>query len=123
MSSFPILPLVHGFCLCIKSSLLDDIGYFDEKNFETFYGEENDFCMRATNAGYKFAIATNIFVFHKKSASISESDRVIHMTKAGKRLREIYGKESIKLACLQMEKNPILELIRNETEIFYKKFK
>jgi GT2 family glycosyltransferase len=123
ISSFPIFPLAHGFCLCIKSSLINEIGYFDEKNFERFYGEENDFCMRATNAGYKLAIATNTFVFHKKSASISESDRIIHMTKAGKKLREIYGKESIKLACLQMEKNPILELIRNETEIFFKKFK
>jgi GT2 family glycosyltransferase len=121
-NSIPIVPLLHGFCLCIKASLLDDIGYFDEKNFAKFYGEENDFCMRSTIAGYKLAVATNVFVFHKKSASIAENDRVLHMDKAGKTLRNIYGAESINIACMQMEKNPILELIRRESKLFFKKF-
>ena len=45
------------------------------------------------------------------------------MSKAGKKLRELYGTEIIKIACLQMEKNPILEVIRRETEIFFNTFK
>ena len=43
-SNEPIeLPTGHGFCIFIKRSALDKVGFFDEKAFGKGYGEENDF--------------------------------------------------------------------------------
>lgn len=111
-----IVPLVHGFCLGIKGAVIDKIGLFDDKNFEKYYGEENDFCLRAKNAGYLAAIATDTFIFHAKSKSIAEEERILWMAKAGNRLREIHGDQVVKEAISQMEKNPILVKIRQIAE-------
>ena len=119
----PEVPLVHGFCFGIRKEVIDRIGFFDEENFDRFYGEENDYCFRASSAGFKMVIATHTFVFHRKSASIGEEDRLIYMKKAGKRFREMYGEEKVKLACLQMEKHPLLERMRFHSECFYEFWK
>ncbi len=115
----PEVPLVHGFCFGIKKKVIDRIGFFDDKNFDRFYGEENDYCFRASSAGFKMVIATHTFVFHRKSSSIEEEDRLNYMKKAGKRLRKMYGVEKVKLACLQMENHPLLERMRFHSEGFY----
>jgi len=108
----PRVPLVHGFCLGVKKEVIDRIGLFDEENFKRFYGEENDYCFRAVAAGFELAIATNTFVFHRKSRSIDEEKRVIHMAEAWKRLRELYGTERILVAYRQIEDHPLLARIR-----------
>jgi len=109
---FPRVPLIHGFCFGIKKSVIDSIGFFDEINFERYYGEENDYCFRARAAGFESAIATNTFVYHRKSRSIKEEERLVHMDKAGKRLRELYGAENVSLACRQMADHPLLIRMR-----------
>lgn len=114
--TFPLVPLVHGFCLGIKAEVLEKIGYFDEQNFARYYGEENDFCLRAGAAGFDLAIATNTFVFHRKSRSIEEEERIVHMAAAGKRLREMYGLEAIRAACVQVETHPLLERMRRRAQ-------
>ncbi|MCA9018861.1 MAG: glycosyltransferase, partial [Planctomycetaceae bacterium] len=81
----PEVPLVHGFCFGVKKAVIEKIGYFDDVNFERYYGEENDYCMRATAAGFRFAIVTNTFVFNRKARSIVEEERIIHLDKSGKR--------------------------------------
>ena len=86
--------------------------YFDSANFARYYGEENDYCFRAAAAGFRFAIATNTFVFHRKSRSIDEEERIVHMGLAGQRLRELYGVDAIKAACLQGEEHPLLKRMR-----------
>lgn len=111
---FPEVPLVHGFCMGIKKEVFNSIGYFDAENFSRYYGEENDFCLRAAAAGYSMALATNTFVFHRKSRSIAEEERVIHMEKAGRRLREMYGAERIREACRQGEDHPVLVALRTK---------
>lgn len=109
---FPSVPLVHGFCLGIKSEVIDKIGCFDDVNFARFYGEENDYCFRARRAGFELAIATNVFVYHAKSRSIAQEIRLIHMEAAGKRFREIYGAEEVALAVKQMAEHPLLQRMR-----------
>ncbi len=89
----PRVPLVHGFCFGVKKEVIESIGFFDEENFKLFYGEENDYCFRALAAGFELAVATNTFVYHRKSRSIDEEKRVVHMAEAWKRLRELYGAE------------------------------
>ena len=65
------VPTGNGFCLFIKRETILDIGYFDEDNFGKGYGEENDFCMRALNNGWKNIIDDSTYIFHKESASFS----------------------------------------------------
>lgn len=112
LNTFPLVPLVHGFCFGVKQEVIERIGYFDDKNFERYYGEENDYCFRARAAGFDLAIATNAFIYHRKSRSIEEEERIVHMAAAGKKLREIYGQEAVKNACLQIESHPLLVRMR-----------
>ncbi len=66
-------PTGVGFCFFMKRAVIDEIGALDPVAFKLGYGEENDFCMRALEAGYKNVIATDIFVFHVGSVSFSAS--------------------------------------------------
>ena len=65
------VPTGHGFCLLIKAELLQKLGNFDE-NFGRGYGEENDFCVRAADLGYRHVAAAGVFVQHGASPSFGE---------------------------------------------------
>lgn len=67
------VPTGSGFCMYIRGALIDEIGLFDENNFKKGYGEENDFCMRALNAGWINLVSTSTFVYHRKSASFGSA--------------------------------------------------
>ncbi|MGO1296215.1 MAG: glycosyltransferase [Vibrio sp.] len=110
---YPIVPLIHGFCIGIKASVIHEIGYFDDVNFARYYGEENDYCLRAYLAGFEHRVAIDTFIFHSKSKSIEEEERIIHMDKAGRKLRDIYGSDEVKGFVLQVENNPVLVNLRS----------
>jgi GT2 family glycosyltransferase/glycosyltransferase involved in cell wall biosynthesis len=61
-------PTGHGFCLLIKGEVLRRVGHLDE-SFGRGYGEENDFCMRAANLGYRHVVAAGALVRHRESIS------------------------------------------------------
>ena len=67
------IPTAVGFCMYIKRSCLDDVGLFDDKSFGKGYGEENDFCLKASRKGWRHILATDIFVYHEGEISFSES--------------------------------------------------
>jgi GT2 family glycosyltransferase len=67
------IPTAVGFCMYIKRDCLIEVGLFDEKAFGKGYGEENDFCLKATKKGWRHILATDIFVFHEGEISFSES--------------------------------------------------
>lgn len=52
-----------GFCLLAKRKLIDEIGLLDER-FGIGNFEDDDYCLRATRAGYRAAIAQDSFVHH-----------------------------------------------------------
>lgn len=104
----PIVSNVHGFCFGIKRQVIDRIGYFDTINFPSGYGEEEDYCFRAVNAGFKLIIATHTFVFHAKSKSYPDSLRIPLMEAASNTLASIYGGRHIKSTNKQMKHNPVL---------------
>jgi GT2 family glycosyltransferase/tetratricopeptide (TPR) repeat protein len=52
-----------GFCLLIKREVIERIGVFDER-FGIGNFEDDDFCRRALQAGYKAVIAADAFVHH-----------------------------------------------------------
>jgi GT2 family glycosyltransferase/glycosyltransferase involved in cell wall biosynthesis len=72
---YPKLPFVNGFCFVIRRKVIDAIGLMDEENFPVGYGEENDYCIRAGDAGFCLAIADDAYVFHAKSKSFGHERR------------------------------------------------
>ena len=64
-------PTGVGFCFYMSRAIINEIGALDADAFKVGYGEENDFCMRSLNHGYKNLIAGDVFVFHTGSVSFS----------------------------------------------------
>ena len=69
------VPTTVGFCMYIRGAALTEIGLLDEGAFGRGYGEENDFCMRATGKGWRHLLACDVFVYHEGSVSF-KSDTV-----------------------------------------------
>lgn len=67
------VPTGVGFCMYIRRASLNAIGLFDVKNFGKGYGEENDFCRRAAEAGWRNLHALDTFVLHTGGVSFGES--------------------------------------------------
>jgi GT2 family glycosyltransferase len=72
LRKYPRIPTAVGFCMYIKRKVLDEVGYFDAVNFGRGYGEENDFCCRASKKGYFHIIDDATFVYHAGSKSFKE---------------------------------------------------
>ena len=66
---YPELPTAVGFCMYLRRACIAEIGGFDEVVFGRGYGEENDWCMRATAAGWKHVLCDDAFVAHEGNAS------------------------------------------------------
>lgn len=67
------MPTGVGFCMYVSRACLSEIGLFDEETFGRGYGEENDFCMRASKRGWKNLHALDVFVFHSGETSFADS--------------------------------------------------
>ncbi len=63
------LPTTVGFCMYIRRAALADVGLFDVEAFGRGYGEENDFCLRASARGWRHLLACDTFVYHEGSVS------------------------------------------------------
>jgi GT2 family glycosyltransferase len=66
--TYPEIPTAVGFCMFIRRRLIREIGVFDQV-FGKGYGEENDFSMRASSAGYRNVLCDDTFVVHQGSRS------------------------------------------------------
>jgi hypothetical protein len=66
---YPELPTAVGFCMAVSRRCIDAIGLFDEAAFGRGYGEENDFCRRAAEAGWRNVLCEDAFVVHRGGAS------------------------------------------------------
>lgn len=91
---YPELVTAVGFCMYIRRNVIDEIGYFDEVNFETGYGEEVDFSFRASRRGYKNVLCDNTFVFHRGRASFLDTQDTVmerHHRVLRKKYPELWG--------------------------------
>jgi GT2 family glycosyltransferase len=70
-----VIPTGVGFCMAINKDVYDKIGGFDEETFKAGYCEENDWCMRANQTGYKHLLAVNCFVYHKHGGSFTSEQK------------------------------------------------
>lgn len=63
------VPTAVGFCMYIRRETLNEVGLFDEERWAKGYCEENDFCIRATDMGWRNIAACDVFVQHHGSVS------------------------------------------------------
>lgn len=68
---YPDLPTAVGFCMLIRRKTIDQIGDFDAATFGRGYGEENDFCMRATRHGWRHVLCDDAYVVHRGRGSFA----------------------------------------------------
>jgi O-antigen biosynthesis protein len=86
---YPDVPTGNGFCLYIKRPVIEKIGLLDIENFPRGYGEENDFCLRAMNAGFHHLIDDSTYVFHREGSSF-EGARSDLMKTGGATINRLY---------------------------------
>jgi GT2 family glycosyltransferase len=66
---YPEIPTAVGFCMGISRHAINALGVFDQQLFGLGYGEENDFSMRAINAGMRNVLCDDVYVAHVGGAS------------------------------------------------------
>lgn len=76
MHKYPRITVAVGFCMYIKRTVINEVGYFDAETFGRGYGEENDFCNRAEQLGYIHVMADDTFVYHKGTASFDTEEKI-----------------------------------------------
>lgn len=69
------IPTGVGFCMAMSRDALDRVGLLDEATFGRGYGEENDWCRRAIEAGYKNVQANNLYVWHRHGGSFDSAEK------------------------------------------------
>jgi len=109
----PVVPLVHGFCQLISRKAINAVGGFDEALFPYGYGEENDFCFRSGDAGFRHQIDLRTYVHHEKSKSYNDSLRRQELMSAGSiALKRRFGERRLYNSIKIMEEHPALVVMR-----------
>ncbi len=83
------IPTAVGFCMYITRRCIEQVGYFDVQRFGRGYGEENDFCLRGSELGFKHLLCADIFVYHQGAVSFGSEHQFLARN-AMKRLRILY---------------------------------
>ena len=83
------IPTGVGFCIYITRNCLNQVGYFDASHFKKGYGEENDFCMRSLDIGFRNLLCEDTFVYHKGGISFSEKAEIF-CADAQEKLKELH---------------------------------
>jgi GT2 family glycosyltransferase len=65
----PPMPTAVGFCMYVRAEVVERLGFFDEEAYGRGFGEENDYCERALEAGFEIRLCDDVFVWHKGKAS------------------------------------------------------
>jgi GT2 family glycosyltransferase/glycosyltransferase involved in cell wall biosynthesis len=72
----PRFNFVNGFCMLFKREALRRVGLFDASRFPLGYGEENDLFLRLHLAGYYAVVDDATYVYHHKTSSFAEQERL-----------------------------------------------
>lgn len=107
------VPFINGFCFMIKRDVINKIGYLDEITFPMGYGEENDYCIRAHNAGFELRIVDDCYISHEKSKSFTHEKRKILSKKASELLLNKYNAELINKKVDELKHSDSLMSIRD----------
>lgn len=80
----PEIPTGVGFCILLRQEALREVGRFDAEAFGIGYGEETDWCARATAAGWIHLLEDSTFIFHGGSESFGVEQRLQRVESAEK---------------------------------------
>lgn len=73
------------FCLLFKSVIYDTIGELDTQ-FSPGNFEDDDYCLRAIEAGFKLGVAEDVFIHHFGSVSFrDDDDKYVQLLKTNKK--------------------------------------
>lgn len=72
--NYPVVLCPEGFCFAIRRECFEEIGLLDEI-FCPIYCEETDYALRALKAGWKTVIIDNLYMYHKRHASVGSEFR------------------------------------------------
>lgn len=72
---YPRITVANGFCMYVKREVIDLIGNFDAETFGRGYGEENDFCNRAEQAGYIHVMCDDTYIYHSGTKSFVSKEK------------------------------------------------
>ena len=72
---YTAMPTGVGFCMGMNKNVLQEIGDLDAETFGKGYAEENDWCQRAIEAGYRNVQVENLFVFHNHGGSFPSEEK------------------------------------------------
>jgi GT2 family glycosyltransferase len=111
------VPLVRGFCFAVRLEVIGDIGVFDEGSYPEGYGEEDDYCLRAVDAGWSLAVAKNTYVWHEKSGSYKDNVRLSLVEAGRRRITAIFGAQR-RAAVISALREGESELIRIAGDVF-----
>ena len=78
-----------GFCMVVTREALDTCGPLDAKTFGRGYGEEVDFCLRATRLGFVHVADDTTFVYHRGGVSFG-TEREVRRAEASQILHQRY---------------------------------
>jgi GT2 family glycosyltransferase/glycosyltransferase involved in cell wall biosynthesis len=68
--TYPVQALAF-FCVAIKRSVIKEVGYLDEGYGAGFF-EDDDYCHRVRQAGYRLQVCDDVFIHHHLSASFDK---------------------------------------------------
>jgi GT2 family glycosyltransferase len=114
---YPPMPLLNGFCLLLRRGLIEDIGYFDEESFGAGYGEEDDYALRAREAGWTLALADDVYIYHAQSRSYSIEKRKALCDRAGAVLARKHGQQIVEASVAICRQDRVLEGIRARSRV------
>lgn len=115
--SFPEVGILNGFCMLLRRELFDSVGYFDEETFAGGFGEENDYCLRVGEAGWKLAVADDCYIFHAQSKSYSHERRKKLVRRSDAALSEKHGRQAVLDALDKTKDHPVLHSMRARTRV------
>ena len=108
---YPLSTLIHGFCYIIRRECYEDLGPLDHKTFP-HYGSEDDYSLRAREAGWEGCVLDDVFVYHVGSASYSRTGRKPLADASQKALRGKWG-DGVVDECVR-EGAKVVEYLRAE---------
>lgn len=118
MKQYPQIPVANGFCMYIKREVIQKIGGFDAETFGRGYGEENDFCYRAIEAGWHHVMCDDTYILHTGTESFTSREKNKNIKEHEKILMKRYGKLSreVQIHCRDHPNAFVAENIRFWTE-------
>lgn len=110
----PVVPTGNGFCMLVRREALEQVGTFDAVSFPEGCGEENDFCIRASEAGFTHLVDDGTWIYHRGAASFGWRKRWL-VARGTWRLRKLHPDYEVQVARWLVD-DPLDELRRRLAE-------